>query len=387
MAPANACDVLEPCDRDVFLSAVAASSPYFEPDTTPLISNAAFQLLAFALEAHTGRSFATTLADSVLAPLNMTQSGLLSRNGTANLFAAGGGIGDSSSSAATAGEQAALSLYASARDLARAGHAMLSARLVPAAATRRWLAAGGADTSNLRNGAGRPWEVYRASGQANESITDVVAKSGDGAVTTAVGGGYASYFGLAPNFGAGFAVLGHDAAVAASGAQLDLNVYEDVVSLAIASLQALAAAEAQARYAGQFTGANTATTTTTDVNTTSYAHLNVTDSGPGLEMLSLVIDGVDLRAQASAESGIALASLDFRLYPSNVGSADGRVKQFVAVFQDRDAPVDMDTPTCITWMDVGSLESVPTRYLFELDDDGVASRLLLPGIEVSLKKA
>ncbi|KAL3298353.1 beta-lactamase family protein, partial [Colletotrichum asianum] len=47
-----ACSLDGPCARNDFVEKFATQSPLFLPDTTPVISNAAFQLLAFALEAH-----------------------------------------------------------------------------------------------------------------------------------------------------------------------------------------------------------------------------------------------------------------------------------------------------------------------------------------------
>lgn len=113
---------------------------------------------------------------------------------------------------------------------------MLSSTLLPSATTRRWLHPG-MDTSNLRNGVGRPWEVYRA-GSATLPILDVLTKSGNI-------GQYASYFGLVPDLGAGFAILAHDSTVA--DGKLDLNVYADIVSEALGYFQKFAAQETAVR--------------------------------------------------------------------------------------------------------------------------------------------
>ncbi|KAK8083968.1 hypothetical protein PG996_002749 [Apiospora saccharicola] len=100
---------------------------------------------------------------------------------------------------------------------------------------------------------------------------------------------------------------------------------------------------------------------------------NVTKDGPALEVQVLRVNGVDVRAEAARQMGLgSTADVDFRLYPSNV--REGALKhQFVAVFQDRSAPVDMGTPTCITWQEVGSLAGVTYCFAFELADDGTAT--------------
>jgi hypothetical protein len=61
--------------------------PLFLPDTTPIISNAAFQLLSFALTNTTARhgsenDFGDIAHKAVFQPLNMTKSSFLDTNGT-----------------------------------------------------------------------------------------------------------------------------------------------------------------------------------------------------------------------------------------------------------------------------------------------------------------
>ena len=224
---------------------------------------------------------------------------------------------------------------------------MLTSRLLAPAVTRRWLHPV-ADTSNLRNGVGRPWEVYRAGSSAISPILDVFTKSG------AVGP-YASYFGLVPDFNVGFAILAHDGTV--DDRKLDLNVYADVVSDGLTQLTEMAALQIVTQFVGTYSAGD---------NNQSVVAFNQSDFGPGLSVVTARVDGVDVLAQVARAMGIETADLDFRLYPTNVASSSSR--QFVAVFQNRAAPVDMGTPTCITWQDVGALgQGVPDRFVFELD--------------------
>lgn len=85
-----------PCTYDAseFVRDFSQQPPIFLPDTTPVVSHAAFQLLAFAMQQNaTGDSgtgdFSEVLQNSVLGPLNMTNSGLLSKD-LSNVFAADG---------------------------------------------------------------------------------------------------------------------------------------------------------------------------------------------------------------------------------------------------------------------------------------------------------
>jgi CubicO group peptidase (beta-lactamase class C family) len=61
-----------------FEKAFANKSPYFLPGTTPSASYAAFQLLAFAMQRTGGAEWSFVLEESLLSPLNMTSSGVLS---------------------------------------------------------------------------------------------------------------------------------------------------------------------------------------------------------------------------------------------------------------------------------------------------------------------
>lgn len=141
---------------------------------------------------------------------------------------------------------------------------MLSSPLISKAATRGWLQPV-ADTSNLCNGVGRPWEIYHADQYANSSVSDVYTK-------TSLIGQHATYFGLGPDLDAGFAILAHDTEAARGP---DLNVYADVVSLAMSKLQQLAAAEMEARYVCSFD------------SPAGSESFNVSKDGPGLVVTSL----------------------------------------------------------------------------------------------------
>ncbi|KAH8895799.1 beta-lactamase/transpeptidase-like protein [Thozetella sp. PMI_491] len=346
----NACELGLPCDRQKFLDVVSGAPPNFLPDTTPIVSNAAFQLLALALSeassASHGKDFAEIMSTSIFQPLGMTGSSVLGSNNTSDIFAGGLGSG-------VLGEPASLGLVSTTADLARAGNAILSSKLTSSSVTRRWLQPI-ADTSNLRNGVGRPWEIYHAGKYTNSSILDVYTKSG-------TVGPYASYFGVSTDFNAGFAILAHDT----TGKAPDLNVYADIVSYALDELVVVTIQQMAERFAGAYGS-------TTDGS--NLAVFNVTRE-PGLVVQSLVVNNTDLRLEAAKAAGIELANLDFKLYPTNVMSKTQH--QFVTVLQDKTAPVDQDTPTCITWMDAGSLPGTVDRAVFQLDEQGKATSVKL----------
>jgi CubicO group peptidase (beta-lactamase class C family) len=204
------------CDREAFVSAIVQKRPVNLPDTTPLRSDAAFQLLALAVESATKKSFDTTFNDKIAAPIGLQNTQFLDPK--SQLFGSG------MSNASLAGEQAALGLVSTISDLAKLGRSILTSAVLPPATTRRWLKPF-ASTSNLRNAVGRPWEIYHYSAAPTDAITDVYTKSG------AVGK-YSSYFGLVPSYDVGFAILAVDSGREAP----DLNAYGDITLGALHTL-------------------------------------------------------------------------------------------------------------------------------------------------------
>lgn len=253
----------------------------------------------------------------------------------------------------------ALSFVSSMKDLARAGHSILAADLLSPAITRRWLRPM-TDTSNLRNGVGRPWEAYRA-GKNIRPIMDALTKSG-------TIGKYASYFGLTTDFNAGFAILAHDSSV--EDRKLDLNVHADIVSEVIGYFQQIAHEETEVRYAGKFESKN------------AQATFNTTDNGYGLVVQKLMVNGVNVKDRTAQKLGIQAKDLDFRVYPSNVQT--DRQHQWIAVFQDRTALVDMGTPTCITWQEVGAGAEI--HVVFTTDKKGHVVGVEIPQMDVKMER-
>ncbi|KAF5551241.1 hypothetical protein FMEXI_3358 [Fusarium mexicanum] len=349
----GACVVGKVCNWKAFEKAFAKKAPYFLPDTTPVVSYAAFQLLAFAMQRSDGGDWPSILDKTLLQPLNMSDSGVLS-HGVEDIFAM------RSLNTSAIGEPGALSFVSSVKDLARAGHSILASDLLSPAVTRRWLHPN-VDTSNLRNGVGRPWEVYRA-GNAISPIVDALTKSG-------TIGKYASYFGLTTDFNAGFAILAHDHSV--EDRKLDLNVHADIVSEVLGYLQVIAAKELEARYAGSYSGKE------------AEATLNTTDNGRGLEVQKLVIGGVNIKKQIAQKLGIHADDLDFRIYPTNV--QDKNRHQFIAVFQGKSAPIDMGTPTCITWQEIGADAEI--SFVFTLGRGGEVIGVEVPQLHAKMERA
>jgi CubicO group peptidase (beta-lactamase class C family) len=206
---ANACTIDKACDQKAFVSAIVNKLPFNLPDTTPLRSNAAFQLLAFAVESVTKKPLPTTFNDHIAAPISLDHTDFL--NHKSQLFGS-----DSFTNTSIDGEQAVLGLTSTISDLARLGRSILTSAILPPATTRRWLKPF-TSTSNLRNAVGRPWEIYHYGAVLTDPITDVYTKTG-------TVGKYSSYFGLVPSYDVGFAILAVENGMEAP----DLNAYADI---------------------------------------------------------------------------------------------------------------------------------------------------------------
>lgn len=193
----------------MFLSSLVQKLPINLPDTTPIFSNAAFQLLAFAVESAGKRPSKEVFEDRLRKPLSLDQTHFLEPE--TQLF------GDGLTNTSLQGEPAALGLTSSISDLATIGRSILTSNLLPLAVTRRWLKPF-SSTSNLRNAVGRPWEIYHFGNEPTHPIVDVYTKTG-------TVGRYSSYFGLVPSHDVGFAIL----AVNMERKAPDLNAYADIM--------------------------------------------------------------------------------------------------------------------------------------------------------------
>ncbi|GME56948.1 putative beta-lactamase family protein [Neofusicoccum parvum] len=295
----------------------------------------------------------------------MTQTSLLN-NGT-KIF--GNGLEATSSD----GEPAALSMVSSSRDLAKAGKAMLDSSIVSPADTRRWLKPV-TSTSNLRNSVGRPWEIYHFGMNATDPVVDIYTKTGSI-------GRYSSYFGLAPDHNVGFSILAYDENVESP----DLNAYADVALEALLAIDKLGRAQAKSLLAGTYQASASANS--------SLVIRETGDSDPGLSVETLVVNGKDWRTEIAGLQAIKPEDLDFRLYPTNLQAtaADGgMLMEFRAVFQDKSAPIDQGTPTCISWMGVNDLlldGKDLGSFTFHLDHDGNSTAITISALGSELRRS
>ena len=229
---ADAYNILAPCPRGLFVEQLVKKPPLSLPDTTPLYSHTAFELLAKAIEVEHKAPFADILGQRILRPLRLSNTNLLSPNTT--LF------GDGLTQQAIKGEPASLGLATTLSNLSAFGRAILTETLLSSTQSRRWLKPV-SDTSNLRNAVGRPWGIYHFGETSTDPIIDCYTKIGSI-------GRYSSYLGLVPDVGVGFAIL----AVETGDSSADLNVHADITLDALRGINALGYAQAEENIVGTY---------------------------------------------------------------------------------------------------------------------------------------
>lgn len=357
------------------VSILQARAPVYQVATTPIYSDAAFQLLAKVLEVAGNESFASIVKSKIFDPLtlNYTTAGapapdapnVISINGNENSLLNANG----SESALLAAD----GIFSSVSDLSRLGKSILGSELLPPVTTNRWLKPH-SYTSNLVNGVGMPFDIYTPtlSGDATGAIIPIFTKLG-------AQGSYSPYFGLVPDYGVGFVILSADTNQAA-----DLNAYADLIGeYLIPALERTAAQEAALSYTGNYTSADGSST----------LELLVDGLG-GLSITRWTANNgsLDLRSAYAKLKDTPVSSLDMRLYPTNLldnmGANNDIRLAWRAVLQDIDAPVDAGTPTCITWEDSVdlfvyngvSLDS----FVFEVDTQGSATTVEILALNMTL---
>jgi hypothetical protein len=261
-------------------------------------------------------------------------------------------------------------MYSTINDLSKAGHAILNSSLLSQVSTNRWLKPI-SQTSNIADDIGAPFSIFRATltGKSTGALVPIYTQFG-------TQGLYSSYFGLATDWGVGFVILSADTVAAA-----DLNAHADLVSqYLLPALEKTAIQQASLNYAGNYTSGDSTL-------------LIKVDGLSGLSLTNWTSASKDVRAAFAELNSIPPATLDFRLYPTNIidKTAQGSRKAFRAVFQDVAAPVDAGTPTCITWM--SSVDKFVynglslDEFVFEVDEKGVAMGVGVPAFNFTLKRA
>jgi CubicO group peptidase (beta-lactamase class C family) len=164
----------QPCTRAEELRAFLQQAPLEAAFSTPIYSNGGYQILAYALEAMTNRTFSEMVSSDVFCSLKMNDSSYTLANGTAGVIP--GSLALSGWNIPLGDSGPAGGMYSSPRDMMKLGQSILSNTQLSATATRRWLKPW-SFTAVWQQAVGLAWEIARW--PLDDRIVDVYTKQGD----------------------------------------------------------------------------------------------------------------------------------------------------------------------------------------------------------------
>ncbi|KAK8001726.1 hypothetical protein PG991_013948 [Apiospora marii] len=358
-APANEtpiCGEAITCNRNQFFEGLGNVPPSFSTAWTVGYSNVGYQILAYALEAMTGKKFADMVQSDVIDKLGLNHTYYQKPPDALGVIVNGqqSGWNYSLGDASPTGN-----MYSSTNDLSALGRAILSSKLIPSAQTRRWLKPA-ILTSDLREGVGYPWGVKRVPLDAGgRRIADAYNKAGSI-------NAYQSLIILLPDYDVGIAAL------LAGGwpGNANWDMADAIGATLVPALEEAARTEADVAYAGTYSSAS--------LNSTIVLS---TESGrPGLGIDRWVSNGTDMVPVAVRYTlNYNVTEPALRLYPAGLEkrNEDGsRRVAFKAMIQDRgatDHADDMFSTNCGTWVGqtTAVYASMPLdQFVFHLDGGG-----------------
>ncbi|KAJ5160438.1 Beta-lactamase-related protein [Penicillium canariense] len=351
-----------PCE---FFRGLLDTQPIAATSSTPVYSNAGYQVLGYALEAIAQKPYQEILMERIIKPLGLTHSsydtpdpslGVVPLNLAASQFNLS--IGD----AGPAG-----GIYSSPKDMATFGRAILANTLVDSTMTRRWMKPA-SHTASLQVSVGHPWEIMSFS---EPRLIDVYSKAGNI-------GMYNSIFALSPDHNIGFAIL----TAGTGGFTLPLKLGEQVADIMLPALEQIAKNQATRRFTGTYA---------LNKGTSNSSITIVTDGEPGLKITEWISNSVDMGQAFAAKAGLQKdpSLLSMRLQPTGLKSP-GRVS-FSAVIQGLSAQPIPGTilSSCLTWLELDSYiygnVGIP-EFEFNLNKNGEVVSLTPRALRITLPK-
>ncbi|KAI1266985.1 beta-lactamase/transpeptidase-like protein [Xylariaceae sp. FL1019] len=375
------CGEFPTCTREQFFKGIEGFYPSLAPMSTPAYSNVAFQLLGYALETITGKSFESLLNDTVFTPLGLNNTFLQAPDQALGVIP---GDPDETGWTFDLGESAAAgNIYASVGDMSTLGRSILNYELLDPVTTRRWLKPFSFSTDPHAS-VGVPWGARRVNvnGQPYRWIT---AYNKAGRISD-----YSSVLAIIPDYDIGIAVL----LAGNLPANANFGLLDTIGEVLIPAVEEAARAEAGSIYSGHYTFANTS-----QLNSSMTID---TDDQPGLGVSQWFSNGTDfLWTSTVLQQEYYPLTPRVRLYPSGLEStnADGSKKVvFKAVFEDAGAPdhaTSMFSTDCATWINVESViygssamdELMELTFRrFNLDSSGKVISVTSPSLRVTLDK-
>ncbi|KAI2619152.1 beta-lactamase/transpeptidase-like protein [Hypoxylon sp. NC1633] len=367
------CGAYPTCDREQFFQGITSFYPSLAPFQTPAYSNVAFQLLGYALETITGRTFETLLDDTVIGPLGLKNTFLRMPDDSRGIIP-----GDRlvTSWAYDIGESAATgNMYASVSDLSTLGRAILGNELLSPVTTRRWLKPF-AFSSDPRALVGMPWGARRINLGDTYRYTTAFNKAGNI-------GSYSALLAIIPDFDIGISIL--LAGTLPGNAAFSLA---DLIGGPILNaIEEAARSEAGAIYSGHYVSTNRSLNSSLTITT---------DDLPGLSISQWFSNGTDFAWIATVlQNHYYPVTPRIRLYPSGLEGLNGDGSKrvvFKAMFEDADGPRNEDklfSTECGSWVTIESViyaSAAVDELIFNLDSSGKVTSITSPALRVTLIK-
>ncbi|RSL55278.1 hypothetical protein CEP53_007163 [Fusarium sp. AF-6] len=387
---------LPACSRQEFFQGLMALHPVTAPFNMPIYSNPAFQILAYALEAMTNKTFSEVFESSIVRPLHLNATHLSTPPIADNLNAIIPGdeiesgwridVGDETSSAQGI-------MLSTGSDMATIGQSILSSSLLSPVVTRRWLKPI-SNTPDSHFSIGMPWEIRRieipavpgtSSKTSGARLVDLYTKNGGV-------GAYSAQMALSPDHGLGFTVTiaGRPPISGPDRRALEMNIINEMVTdIMIPAFEAAAAEQAIKNFAGTYVAAD---------NSMEMKIVGL-DGHMGLGVQNWTSGDIDLLVTYYAALLMAESVSDtspranLRLYP--VGLHGGGKVAFrgvyglntnESVFGSRDEPW---LGGCGAWAGVGEPPYGNVGlddFVFDVNEDGRAITIMARGARKTLQR-
>ncbi|KAF2655858.1 beta-lactamase/transpeptidase-like protein [Lophiostoma macrostomum CBS 122681] len=349
------------CTRAEFFAGLGKMYPSYAPWETPTYSNIAYQLLAYALENVTGRTFEEVLQEGVVKPLGLTRT--YYRDAPVQLGVVPGNLSDSYWGVGLGDASPGGNMYSSPNDLSTLGRAILSSALLRPAQTRRWLSPV-EFTSDFAASVGAPWGIRRIQLDAVRQpyrTLSVFTKAGSFR-------SYTAFLSLLKDFNLGFTIL-----TAGDPSVSNFQIADILGESVIPAYQSVARDEADKLYSGTY------------ISDDGLVVINTSPAKLGLGVISRLSNGTNmvemgLRLAGSSDTQLSWkARPEVRLYYTQLESktADGGKRQsWKAVFEDTAGSAGgqhMFSSSCGSWVGVTGVTygSLPLdEFIFNFDGQG-----------------
>jgi hypothetical protein len=338
------------------------------PNSVPLYSNMAYNLLGIALEYVHKKPFDQIIDELIFQPNGMAHSGFATPNDTANAILPI--KGESWFSAPFGNYDPAGGIWSTPSDFFTWTKSLLEYKSLSAADTRKWFQPH-ASLPSLQQLVGAPWEIFRPT-DLNLKTTrpiDIITKAGG--IT-----GYTSYAIVVPEYKIAIAITaaGNDATAAA------LALLPMMVKQLVPYADAQAYAQATAKYTGSYGNSHTKT------------FLNIAaDDGPGLSLKSFTVNGIDMLQALAKATGIKSANPTARIYPTDQDTfgKDGKEKWNILFDREINGDGGFAQMQCMSWNfgDAAKYVGQPLdTVVFDVGERGNVAAVELLGWRTSLVK-